>query len=212
LKPIEYDPSKPDLNFEKRNNMIQSNNRQDKHCKQMPLKRARVRFAVEKAEEPILKGAVPLFQCLTLEISRQLLWYQNDEITGFKRDIGTILVHGSSNEDDRCGLERHSLERDKAKKYAVRLVVLAQKLGNGAEFLRTVSRKCSAHARDLAFVQGLQDYCQVYNEEEPLPSFTVKQLSRQGVATSVRCKRKTMENLHDTIFDRDRRVRQRINE
>jgi hypothetical protein len=188
--------------------MIQSNNRQDKHCEQMPLKTRvmGVRFAVEQAEEPILNGAAPLFPCLTLEISRQL-WYQNDEITGFKRAIGNILVHGSSDKDDCCGLERHSLERDKAKKYAVRVVVLAQNLGKGAEFLRTVSRKCSAHACDLAFVQGLQDYRQVYtNEDGPLPSFSVKLLSGQGVlATSVRCKRKTIENLQDTIpLDKDR--------
>jgi hypothetical protein len=195
----------------KRQMMIESNNSQDKHCVQMPLKRARVRFAVENAEEPVLKDAAPLFPCLTLEISRQL-WYQNDEITGFKRAIGNILVHGSTHEDDRCGLERHSLERDKAKKYAIRLVVLAQKVGKGAEFLRTVSRKCSAHARDLAFAQGLQDYCQVYNEEGHLTSFSVKQLIRQGFAASARCKRKTTENLQDTILDKDRRVRQRINE
>jgi hypothetical protein len=198
----------------KRQKMIDVNNSQDKHCEQMPLlKRARVvRFAVvEKADEPsIPKDVAPLFPCLTLELSRQL-WYQNDEITRFKRAVGTILVHGSKNEDDRCGLERHSVERDKAKKYAIRLVVLAQKVGKGSEFLRTVSRKCSAHALDLAFAQGLQDYCQVYNEEA-LPSFSVKQLIRQGVATSVRCKRKTMENLQDAILDKDRRVRQRINE
>jgi hypothetical protein len=108
----------------------------------------------------------PLFSTLTTETCAQL-WYHTAEISAFKRQVGTILLSsGNKNQDDRCGLERHSIERDRAKKAAIKLVILAQsmQLGDSDDFLKLVSEKCSARAREMAFSQGFHDHCQVYYE------------------------------------------------
>jgi hypothetical protein len=112
------------------------------------------------------KTASPLFSTLTTATCAQL-WYHTAEISTFKRQVGTILLSRSNkNQEDLCGLERHSIERDRAKKAAIKLVILAQSMqsGDSDDFLKLVSEKCSARAREMAFSQGFQDHCQVYYE------------------------------------------------
>jgi hypothetical protein len=89
------------------------------------------------------KTASPLFSTLTTATCAQL-WYHTAEISTFKRQVGTILLSsGNKNQEDLCGLERHSIERDRAKKAAIKLVILAQSMqsGDSDDFLKLGVRK-----------------------------------------------------------------------
>ena len=159
-----------------------------------------VRFATLDNDETVsTSGAPSLFQNLTLDKCREL-WYQRAEISGFKKEVANIIMIGTHFDkavlgDLHCGLERHNFERASAKKETIRLVLNAQKLPFGSDFLHQVSEEMSQPARDIAVVQGLSDFCNAYYGILPTripqePEFSCK----RSMATSDerRVRRRTM--------------------
>jgi hypothetical protein len=144
----------------------------------------RVSFALDHDEEqlnpsPQAESAhvpVPLPITLTEE-DCEALWYQPEEVAAFKAGIRYLVLHyaGSrssmSHGDDveMRGLERYSLERSTYKKSAIYYVLMAQKKSKGnPKVIRTVSKRCTGWAQELALHQGFEDFCAVYDPLETL--------------------------------------------
>lgn len=126
-----------------------------------------VRFVLDKNDETstVEKTSAPP---LTPESCREL-WYEPHEIDGFKKEARDLVLYGGTGAgDDLCGLERFSFERSKQKRRVLRYVIYMQKQRKEAEFLRIVSKKLTAWARDAAVSQGFADFCQVYDPLESL--------------------------------------------
>ena len=174
-----------------------------------PKLQRKVTFRNDETDSPEKVCASPLSETLTVETNREL-WYQRDEINAFRKEVGTILLYGRKlatvDEDVFCGLERHDLQRSNAKKNAIRLVLKAQKLERGPDFLRKVSREVSKRARDMALVQGLGDYCRVYYRKgihACADSFESIRTSSYEMSNTSCCKR-------TIASDESRRVRRRV--
>jgi hypothetical protein len=104
---------------------------------------------------------------LTAEICHDL-WYQTPEITAMKQDAKRVLLNRTdSSPDERLGLERFNSQRAVWKRSAIHYVLMAQKQRHGEDFIRRVSQRCSAWAREMAIHQGFKDYCAV---NDPLAS------------------------------------------
>jgi hypothetical protein len=69
--------------------------------------------------------------------------------------------------DDFLGLERFNCQRAVWKRSAIYYVLLAQRQRHEEYFIRRVSQRCSAWAREAAVDQGFKDYCAV---NDPLAS------------------------------------------
>jgi hypothetical protein len=91
------------------------------------------------------------------------LWYKSQDLHTFKKDAAHFVVHGLG---DDSGLERYTFGRDKLKRTALRCILLAQNQNVGHEFVALVSQECSASAAEIAFLQGIRDYCNVYGPFE----------------------------------------------
>jgi len=97
-------------------------------------------------------------------------WYSCQEIQYFKEEVrSTVLRHyyqqgETKNEDDEmAGLEKYGLRRSKYKKAALYYTLQAQCQSKDPDFVRSVTRRCTAWARTLATSQGFHDYCAVYD-------------------------------------------------
>jgi hypothetical protein len=96
---------------------------------------------------------------LSKDESKAELWYSSQDLYRFKKDAAKFVRLGLG---DDSGLERYTLGRDKMKRMALKCVLLAQKQNVSHKFVALVSQECTASATELAFSQGLQDYCNVY--------------------------------------------------
>jgi hypothetical protein len=109
--------------------------------------------------------------CLPLQLTSELchdLWYQTSEINAMKQDAKSVLLNREgADPDDLSGLERFNSHRAVWKRSAIYYVLAAQKQRQGEDFIRRVSRRCSAWARETAVQQGFKDYCAV---NDPLAS------------------------------------------
>jgi hypothetical protein len=96
-------------------------------------------------------------------------WYTKEEVTAFKlkpQDLTVSLVRGekqSCDERSVLGLEhRCVLIRLKQKQLAVAHVLKAQRTLKGHR-LAEVAHDSTTWHREIAFIQGLQNYCAVYD-------------------------------------------------
>jgi len=161
-------------------------------------------------------------------------WYTNAELKVIRHDVAELLIRRIKNsrqnikqddgndDPDLWGLERHSFERDHAKKAAIELILLAQhmkEIKGDPERLRSVSLQVSKNARQLAADQGFRDSCHVYYENSletfvddcisDFDTFTPN-LMTVVTGTSVPCKRSpSVANLRPGEDD-ERRVRSRV--
>ncbi|CAJ1939297.1 unnamed protein product [Cylindrotheca closterium] len=121
----------------------------------------RVRFSVDENDTQSAPN-----QELTAEMISEL-WYTHEEVTGFKQEIRTLVIRrmqkGSLTEDEMAGLEKYHPQRSEYKKSAKHHILHAQTKRRGPEFLRSISRRCTAWARAIATEQGFHDYCAVYD-------------------------------------------------
>ncbi len=166
----------------------------------------------------------------TDEVPLEAKWYTKPELHVIRKEVGSILIrHINSskqqvkeedvNDDPELwGLERHSFERDQAKKAAIKLILLAQnmkEMKGDPELLRSVSLQVSKNARQLAADQGFRDACSVYYENflETLVDdciFDFDSFPLEIPSVSSGCKRTpTMANL-PAAEDHLRRVRSRV--
>jgi hypothetical protein len=108
---------------------------------------------------------------LPLQLTNELchdLWYQTPEIVAMKQDAKRVLFNReNADPDDLLGLERFNSQRAVWKRSAIYYVLLAQRQRHGEDFIRRVSQRCSAWARETAVRQGFADYCAV---NDPLAS------------------------------------------
>eukprot|EP00980_Cylindrotheca_fusiformis_P021901 scaffold8740_cov113-Cylindrotheca_fusiformis.AAC.9 len=124
-------------------------------------------------------------------------WYSKDEVSAFKlkvQDLTVSIMRGEKvhcNGDNLLGLEHYcDLKRMKHKQLAVEYVLKAQRALKDRQ-LAKIAHEASAWHREIAFVQGLQDYCAVYDPAlassvpstkttpPPLPRFAVASKKRK---------------------------------
>lgn len=161
-------------------------------------------------------------------------WYTNAELRVIRQDVANLLIRHIKNskqntkqvyshdDPDLWGLERHSFERDQAKKAAIELVLLAQhmkEIKGDPELLRSVSLQVSKNARQLAADQGFRDSCHVYYEnsletfvDDCISDFDTFTPNSLKVATDsiVPCKRSPSAANLRSGDDDERRVRSRV--
>lgn len=97
-------------------------------------------------------------------------WYQKDEIASFKlyiQNLTASLIRGEKLKVDTTetfrGLEHYcDLNRLKRKQNVISFILKAQMLAKGSQ-LASIAHDCTSWHRDISFVQGLHDYCDVYN-------------------------------------------------
>lgn len=101
-------------------------------------------------------------------------WYTKEEVTAFKlkvRDLTVSLIRGEKQSCDKTsflGLEHYcDLNRLKQKQLAVAHVLKAQRTLK-AHRLAEIAKDSATWHKEIAFIQGLQDYCAVY--DPPLAS------------------------------------------
>lgn len=163
-------------------------------------------------------------------------WYTHAELKVIRHDVADLLIRRIKNskkttkqEDDGhddpdfWGLERHSFERDHAKKAAIGLILLAQhmkEIKGDPELLRSVSLQVSKNARQLAADQGFRDSCHVYYENSletfvddcisDFATFLPNTVMTPVTECSAPCKRSpSVANLRSAEDD-ERRVRSRV--
>jgi hypothetical protein len=128
------------------------------------------------------------------------LWYQPSEIQHFRKNASHLVFLGKSfdgNEDGDCdisGFQRYTLERTSNKSLAIECVLLASRQALGADLVAAIAGKCSAHARDLAAIQGINDYCMAY----PLPFVRCKR-DREESGTIMSRKTRAVTKLRDDV-------------
>lgn len=162
-------------------------------------------------------------------------WYTNAELKVIRQEVAELLIRRIKNsrqnikqdegmdDPDLWGLERHSFERDHAKKAAIELILLAQnmkEIKGDRELLRSVSLQVSKNARQLAADQGFRDSCHVYYEnsletfvDDCISDFDTFKPNCMTVVTGsgVSCKRSpSAANLRPGEDDERRRVRSRV--
>lgn len=117
----------------------------------------------------------PPMKELTLTMINDV-WYTEEEITNFKRTAKRIVCTGRIPEGDSVsGLERYQdIQRSKYKRSALYYILQAQQSSRNPEFIRAVSKRCTAWARHVAFNQGFAQYCQVYGD--PLDTLLLEDL------------------------------------
>jgi len=105
---------------------------------------------------------------LTIEIINDV-WYSLDELDYFKENVKRIVLSRKVPEGEASeGLEKYDTRRMKFKFYALAYIMQAQREGCEPEFLRRVSRRCTAWARTTALNQGFHDFCEIYDPLDDL--------------------------------------------
>jgi hypothetical protein len=96
-------------------------------------------------------------------------WYTKEEVTSFKLKVQDLTVSLIRGEKKRChkksvlGLEHCcDLNRLKQKQLAVAHVLKAQRTLKG-HLLAEIAHDSATWHKEIAFIQGLQDYCAVYD-------------------------------------------------
>lgn len=170
------------------------------------------------------------------DVSMEQKWYTNAELKVIRQDVADLLIRrikssklnikdeDGHDDPDFWGLERHSFERDHAKKAAIKLILLAQhmkEIKGDPELLRSVSLQVSKNARQLAADQGFRDSCHVYYEnsletfvDDCISDFDIftptPTMVTEATGCSAPCKRSpSAANLRSTEED-ERRVRSRV--
>lgn len=127
------------------------------------------------------------------EEERRELWYQDDELGAMKREAKEIIANRKcvvenpdsafAEREGMVGLERFTRQRAAWKRSAIQYVLMAQRHVNKLnasntdikkhnydltqEFIRTVARRCTLWAQEIANTQGFKDYLAVH---DPLAS------------------------------------------
>lgn len=104
-------------------------------------------------------------QELTTEMIEDM-WYSPQYIDYFKQSAKYMVLNREKlNEEELCmsGLERYLGKRSEYRRSALFYTLQAQRKTRNPEFIRAVSRRCTAWARSIATQQGFEDYCEVYD-------------------------------------------------
>lgn len=170
------------------------------------------------------------------DVPTERKWYTNAELKVIRHDVAELLIrriknskrnnkqdHDEHDDPDLWGLERHSFERDHAKKAAIELILLAQhmkEIKGDPELLRSVSMQVSKNARQLATDQGFRDSCHVYYENSleafvddcisDFDIFTPNIMMTAASGSIAPCKRSPSAANLRSAEDEERRVRSRV--
>ncbi|KAL3932771.1 MAG: hypothetical protein SGBAC_010696 [Bacillariaceae sp.] len=152
----------------------------------------RVRFAADEND-----SQSPAHRALTSEMISEL-WYTHEEVTKFKNDIRSLVIRqvqkGDLPKEEMMGLEKYNPQRSEFKKSAKYHILHAQRQNQDPEFLRSVSRRCTAWARAIARDQGFQDFCAVSDPLDGLLELENFESVMQEIATSTQKRNRDEES------------------
>jgi hypothetical protein len=94
------------------------------------------------------------------------LWYTQKETLSFKESLHKLASsetkgHSINGESTR-GAERLNLQRLRNKSLTRECILQTHRKGDSEEHTATVARKCTLWTKEIALIQALQDYCDVY--------------------------------------------------
>lgn len=138
------------------------------------------------------------------------LWYQQKDLEAFKIQSSQDLNDIKMCKKDDCplemrGLECRTRERQQHKYMAIRCIISASRKGLNELQIATIAKTCNAWNRELAFLQGCHDFCDVYH---PIIAKSIPKIASQKPPKFPFAMRK--RPLRETETCQQRQVRQRI--
>jgi hypothetical protein len=96
----------------------------------------------------------------------ECLWYTQKETLSFKESLHKLASSKTQghpiNGESMRGAERLNLQRLRNKSLTREYILQTHRKGASDEHTATVARKCTIWTKELALIQALQDYCDVY--------------------------------------------------
>jgi hypothetical protein len=94
------------------------------------------------------------------------LWYTQKETLSFKESLHKLASSETQghpiNGESMRGAERLNLQRLRNKSLTREYILQTHRKGASEEHTATVARKCTLWTKEIALIQALQDYCDVY--------------------------------------------------